>query len=131
MNPPEVEKALRSFFHAFASGETDALRKYLNEETYWEVPGRSRFSGRYLGPDACIRIIKARRERSEPPLRVFGRDVAVTDFHGVVMFAVTGHRDSNSFTSHEIVVAGYDDQDAFRGIHHYVYELNEFDVFWE
>lgn len=130
MKASELQGALHSIFHAFQTGDTGGLKAFMSPDTSWEVPGRSEFSGKYIGPEECISMIEKRRRCSTPQLDVFGEDIATTTHHGVLMFAVTDHRASKRLTSHEIIVAGHGKY-AINEIHHYIYELHEFDTFWK
>ncbi len=129
MKEEDVRSALLSIFQALKTGDSDPFKSFITNETYWEVAGKSPFAGKYVGPDECARIILARRGRSDPPLEPFGEDIAVSPYHGILMFAARGHRHQRTHLSHEIIVAGYG-PDSFAGIHHYIYQLHKFDAFW-
>jgi hypothetical protein len=114
---------------ALRTGDLSRLASAIHPATYWEVPGKSRFAGQYAGPAACAQFIIARRASASDRFEVFGDDMGITPFHGVLMFAVRSRSAGRELTTHEIIVAGYG-QDHLQGIHHYIYELDAFDAFW-
>ncbi len=124
-----VREALKVIFEALKTGKVERFAQFIAPEVVWEVPGRSIFSGEYRGPDGCARLILQRRELAGNSLRPFGDDIGITPHHGVLMYAVRAERNGRQHLSHEIMVAGYG-PNGIEAIHHYIYELYEFDEFW-
>ena len=129
MQEQQVRSALLILLDAIRIGDLSRFDQAVHSSTYWEFPGKSRFSGQYAGPKACSLFITARRNASAERFQVFGEDMGITPFHGILAFAVRSRRSAQELTTHEILVAGYG-EDHFEGIHHYIYELDAFDAFW-
>jgi hypothetical protein len=129
MQEQQVRDALVVVFEAIKTGKFDRLDAAIHPSTYWELPGKSRFAGHYVGPEVCARFIARRRAASPDRFQPFGEDIAITPFHGVLMFAVRTEVAGQQLMTHEIVVAGYGEE-HIEAIHHYIYELDAFDAFW-
>jgi hypothetical protein len=129
MEEHQVRTSLLILLEALRTGDLTRLGQAIHPATYWAFPGKSRFAGQYAGPQACAQFINARRSASSQRFQLFGEDIGITPFHGVLMFAVRSRLGDQEITSHEILVAGYGEE-HFAGIHHYIYELDAFDAFW-
>jgi ketosteroid isomerase-like protein len=75
-------EALHKFY---AGGESAPLRKLLEEDVEWHVPGASAIAGDYRGIEAVLEYFDKRRELSGQTFRMSPREVLAGDEHVAVI----------------------------------------------
>ena len=85
-----MSRRLIDRFHAalyafYAGGESAPLRKLLDEDVEWHVPGASAIAGEYRGIEAVLGYFDKRRELSGRTFRMSPREVLAGDEHVAVI----------------------------------------------
>lgn len=111
-------------YEALLAGDPETFRGGLDEDSTWELPGRSALAGMHRGPEAIVAILH--RLTGLRPIRPDAFDVAASEHHAVLMTRLVSERlDSD----HAIIVVARDGDRLDRAFH-YVFDMYAFDAFF-
>jgi ketosteroid isomerase-like protein len=119
---------LLRLFAAIREGDVDRLAPAVDSETSLEVPGRSRLAGTHRGPQGLSEYLRTRRQGLDE-FEAFGEDLALSEDHAVLLYAVRARRGAERVTSHEALVAHSQDG-RLAEMFLYVFDQAAFDRFW-
>jgi ketosteroid isomerase-like protein len=127
-----VKEAAARFYRAFLGADREALAALVAPEVAWVLPMESAISGEHVGPDGIAALRRRIGELTDgtwSPLRSDSFDVAVSEWHAVVMDRYLAERGARRLDSHEAVVLAMEDG-VVRRIFHYVHDPAAFAAFW-
>jgi ketosteroid isomerase-like protein len=124
-----IASDMHRLFESFNRGDAEELAAFIGDSVALRIPGESTLAGTYLGLASIASLFRKRMELATGSLVFFGKDVAVSEHHGVLLYAAEAQRDGKSFLSHELVVAGVD-AGRISILFLYVFEWDAFDRFW-
>jgi ketosteroid isomerase-like protein len=120
------------FYRAFLAADVAALAEVVAPNAVLVVPLQTALSGSHRGPEG----IAALRERIADltdgtwrPLRDESFDVALSQWHAVVMDRFLAERDGRQLDSHEAFVLAVEDDRIVR-LFHYLHDPDGFAAFW-
>ena len=120
------------FYRAFLAADVAALAEVVAPNAVLVVPLQTALSGSHRGPEG----IAALRERIADltdgtwrPLRDESFDVALSQWHAVVMDRFLAERDGRRLDSHEAFVLAVEDDRIVR-LFHYLHDPDGFAAFW-
>ncbi|HZU79846.1 MAG TPA: nuclear transport factor 2 family protein, partial [Acidimicrobiales bacterium] len=87
------EEVVRSYVTAFAAGDLDTARTYLDDDVVYHVGGRHSLAGDYRGPDEAVAFFRERAARTGGTFKVIPHDLLANAVHAVALSAVTAERD--------------------------------------
>jgi ketosteroid isomerase-like protein len=82
---PPIDRFHEALYKFYAGGESAPLRKLLEEDVEWHVPGASAIAGEYRGIEAVLEYFDKRRELSGQTFRMSAREVLAGDEHVAVI----------------------------------------------
>lgn len=94
-HPNEV--VIRSYVTAFAAGDLDTAKSYLDDGIVYHVGGGHPLAGDYRGKDPVVDFFKQRSQRTGGTFKVVPHDLLANDQHGVALSNVTVERDGKHF----------------------------------
>lgn len=98
------EKLVRDGLAAFASGDLEAMRKFLAPDVIWHSPGRNQLSGDYKGIDEVLGLFGRLFEITGGTFRLDVHDVLANDEHGIVLSTATAERGGKRLSNQAVQV---------------------------
>lgn len=84
--------AYRRTADAFRAGDLEALRRLVDDDVVWHVPGRNRLSGEVRGREALFEWFRRLRDVTEGTFRLEEHDVLGNDGHVIALSRMSAVR---------------------------------------
>jgi hypothetical protein len=111
-------------FESLRAQDAELFRPALDDESTWELPGRSALAGMHKGPDAILGVVA--RLTALRPIRDDAFDVLVSAHHAALITRlVADDLDSDQ----AFVIVGGEDRRLDRAFQ-YVFDMYAFDAFF-
>jgi hypothetical protein len=96
---------LRSAHEAFSRGDTEALKRIIDPEIVWEIPGRSLVSGRHRGYEELFAYFGKLQSLTGDTFKVSLNDTLVSDRHVVLLEAIKATREGKTLDVELVLIA--------------------------
>ncbi len=96
---------LRSAHEAFTKGDTEALKRIIDPEIVWEIPGKSLVSGQHRGYEELFAYFGKLREVTGGTFKVVLTDTLVSERHVVLLEAIRATRDGKTLDVELVLIA--------------------------
>ena len=96
---------LRSASEAFLRGDTETLKRIIDPEIVWEIPGTSRVSGKHRGYEELFAYFGKLQELTGGTFKVSLDDVLVSDQHVVLLEGIKATREGKTLDVELVLIA--------------------------
>lgn len=111
-------------FESLQAQNAELFRPALDDDSTWELPGRSALAGVHQGPDAILGVVS--RLAVLRPIRDDAYDVLVSAHHAALITRLVG---DDLDCDLAVVLVGGEDRRLDRAFH-YVFDMYAFDAFF-
>lgn len=112
-------------FQALLTQDSDSLRPALDDDSTWELEGRSSLAGVHRGPEAILPVLA--RLTQLHPIRPDAYDVMSSTYHAVLTTRLV----SDGLDSDHAIIVVADEQGRLERAFQYVFDLYAFDDFFQ
>lgn len=122
--------ATKKGYAAFAAGDLDTIREFLDPEVVWHQGGHDALSGEYHGIDEVLGLFTKQFELTGGDVKVALVEVYATDTRTIAIEHIVAHRDGKTLDrTHPIVFNGTNG--VAREVFTYPYGDDDFNAdFW-